>query len=298
MSAGRVLCVGSVNVDDVVECPEIPRPGETVLAGDSHLGFGGKGANQAAAAARFGAATAMVGAVGDDADGTAARDDLDGWGVDTTHVHVVAGARTGRAIVLLDGHGENAIVVVAGANGSLTADDVTAALGTLLPTSDDVVLVGAEIPPDCVEAAARAATAAGAWLVHNLAPARELVPGVSGARAVLVVNELEAVQVAGVDDLDAAWPALLERVGHVVVTRGGAGAEVRSADGDPAEAPASHVQVVDTTGAGDAFCGAFAAVLAYGGDVAEALRLAVAAGGVAVTGSGARGALAQRGDVA
>ena len=297
MSDGRVICVGSVNVDDVVECPEIPRPGETVLARDNHLGFGGKGANQAAAAARFGAATAMVGAVGDDPDGAAARDDLDGWGVDTTHVQVVAGERTGRAVVLLDGHGENAIVVVPGANASLTAADVTAALDTLRPTSDDVVLVGAEIPPPCVDAAARAATDSGAWLVHNLAPARELVPGVTGRRAVLVVNELEARQVAGVEGLDAAWPVLLGHVGHVVVTRGGAGAEARGGDGDPVRTPASRVDVVDTTGAGDAFCGAFAAVLAAGGGVAEALHLAVAAGGFAVTGAGARGALARRADV-
>lgn len=292
--AGRVLCVGSVSVDDVLRCVAIPRPGETVLARDSHLGFGGKGANQAAAAARFGAPTVMVGAVGDDPDGAAAREDLVGAGVDTAHVRVVEGVRTGRAVVLLDDGGENAIVVVGGANAALTAGDVDSALDAVRLSADDVVLVGAEIRPECVEAAARSATAAGAWLVHNLAPARELVPAVSGARAVLVVNELEAVQVAGVDTLDEAWDVLVNQVGHVVVTKGSAGAELRSAAADRVEVPPTTVEAVDTTGAGDAFCGAFAAVLATGDTLEDALRLAVAAGGVAVTGLGARGALARR----
>lgn len=294
MSGGRVICVGSVNVDDVVECGAIPRPGETVLARGSRLGFGGKGANQAAAAARFGVSTCMVGAVGTDPDGASARADLDGWGVDTAHLRAVDRHRTGRALVLLDEHGENAIAVVPGANAALTAGDVTAALGALELTAEDVVLVGAEIPPPCVDAAARAATAAGSWLVHNLAPARELLPAVTGPRAVLVVNELEAVQVAGTVSLDDAWDVLLEKVGHVVVTRGRRGAEARAARGDRVDAPAARVEVVDTTGAGDAFCGAFAAVLAAGGGMPDAVRLAVAAGGVAVTGAGARGALARR----
>lgn len=313
MRAGRVICVGSINVDDVIECGTLPRPGETVLARGNHLGFGGKGANQAAAAARFGAVTCMVGAVGDDPDGAAARDDLAGWGVDTAHVKIVAGRRTGRALVLLDDHGENAIAVVSGANADLTAGDVTAALDALEPTGDDVVLVGAEIPPPCVDAAARTATATGSWLLHNLAPARELLAAVTGPRAVLVVNEIEALQVAGVEavnaraDLDAVhafnafdavWDVLLGRVGHVVVTRGSRGAETRAAGGDRVEVPAARVEAVDTTGAGDAFCGAFAAVLAGGGGVADALRLAVAAGGVAVTAAGARGALARRDELA
>lgn len=289
----RVIVVGSVNVDRVIRCRTLPAAGETVIAQARTDGFGGKGGNQAAAAAQLGAETWLIAAVGDDAVGRDALDDIARYGVHVDRVRPIHGKATGEAIVVVDDHGENLIVVVPGANAALAAADVAADLAGLSLVADDVVLSSAEIGDDCVRAAATACASAGARLVYNLAPARPLADWACAPHVVLVVNEIESTQVSGAATAAQALVELAERVGAVVVTRGERGA--RLAQGrSRLDLPAPAVDAVDSTGAGDAFCGALAAELAVGCPLTDAVATATAAGSIAVTAAGARGALATR----
>jgi ribokinase len=289
---GRVLVVGSVNVDTVLHCDHLPAPGETVLAAAMSTGFGGKGANQAVAAARLGARVGLVAAVGDDDAGTAALADLAAEGVDTAGVVVVPGQPTGHATVLVDPAGENAIVVTPGANATLDAATVTDRLGRFHPLPADVVLVSGEVPAECAEAAARV----GVRTVYNLAPFRGLHDWLADVRPLVVLNETEAAQAAGTPRPADAAAHLAGLFGAVVVTRGAAGA-LLVAGTDVATVAARPVEPVDTTGAGDAFCGALAVGLAAGRPLRDAVAMAVRAGAIAVTGPGARGHLATAADL-
>ncbi|MFJ7912960.1 PfkB family carbohydrate kinase [Kitasatospora sp. NPDC096204] len=295
LPAGRVVVIGSVNTDRILRCPVLPSPGETVLATAAGRGFGGKGANQAVAAARMGAATHLVAKVGRDPEGEAARADLHGAQVETGAVLVHPDAPTGQAIVMVDPAGENSIVVVPGANAHLTPEEVTAALGRLRLLPVDVVLTSNEVPAECIRAVAAALPSEGAsggtrWL-HNTAPAGTLPQaGPTGRRPLVVANAVEARQLTGAADVTEAARALAEHAEGAVVTLGGEGALV-VVDGTPARLSAPTVRVVDTTGAGDVFCGALAAGLARGAGLTDAAATAVAAGAFAVTGLGARGAL-------
>ncbi|MFE6056916.1 PfkB family carbohydrate kinase [Kitasatospora sp. NPDC056446] len=295
LPVGRVVVIGSVNTDRILRCPVLPSPGETVLATAATQGFGGKGANQAVAAARMGAATHLVAKIGCDADGTAALADLHGAEVETGAVLTHPDAPTGQAIVMVDPSGENSIVVVPGANAHLTPDEVTAALARLHLLPVDVVLTSNEVPEECIRATAAALPAAGPsggtrWL-HNTAPAGALPDaGPAGRRPLVVANAVEARQLTGADDLAEAARALAAHAEGVVITLGGDGALV-AVDGGLRRLPAPAVRVVDTTGAGDVFCGALAAGLARGADLPAAAATAVAAGAFAVTALGARGAL-------
>ena len=291
--AGRVLVVGSVNLDTVLHCDHLPGPGETVLAEAMSSGFGGKGANQAVAAARLGARVTLVAAVGDDDAGAAALADLNTEGVDTGGVVVVPGEPTGRATVLVDPAGENAIVVTPGANAALTAATVTEQLARLAPGPRDVLLVSGEVPVECAEAAIRT----GVTAVYNLAPFRGLHDWLADLRPIVVVNETEAAQAAGTARPADAAAHLGALFGAVVVTRGAAGA-LLVAGSDVDSVAAVRVEPVDTTGAGDAFCGALASVLAAGRPLRAAVAAAVRAGTIAVTGPGARGRLATAADLA
>ncbi|MFJ2581994.1 ribokinase [Kitasatospora aureofaciens] len=300
---GRVVVIGSVNVDRILRCPMLPSPGETVLAMDATQGFGGKGANQAVAAARMGAATQLVAKVGADADGRAALADLRNADVDTGAVLTDPAAPTGQAIVMVDPDGENSIVVVPGANACLTAAEVTAALAAVRLLPRDVVLTSGEIPEECVRATAAALPAHGTRWVHNAAPAGTLPDTRStGRRPLVVVNAVEARQLTGTATVTEAAHALTNitdlpnptnlaaLTDGTVITLGGEGALV-VADGRVTRLPAPAVTVVDTTGAGDVFCGALAAELARDTPLPEAVAVAVAAGAFAVTALGARGAL-------
>jgi ribokinase len=286
-AAGRVLVVGSVNLDTILHCDHLPGPGETVLAATMSTGFGGKGANQAVAAARLGARVGLVAAIGDDDAGAAALADLAAEGVDTGGVVVVAGQPTGRATVLVDPAGENAIVVTPGANATLDAATVTERLSRFGPLAADVVLVSGEVPAACAEAAVRA----GVRAVYNLAPFRELHDWLADVRPLVVLNETEAAQAAGTPRPADAAAHLAGLFEAVVVTRGGAGALLVSGN-DVQIVAARRVEPVDTTGAGDAFCGALAVGLAAGLPLRDAVAAAVRAGTIAVTGPGARGRLA------
>ncbi|MFJ4097067.1 PfkB family carbohydrate kinase [Kitasatospora sp. NPDC089913] len=314
---GRVVAIGSVNIDRILRCPVLPAPGETVLAAGSAQGFGGKGANQAVAAAAMGAPTWLVARVGSDAEGRAALADLRAAGVATDAVRTDPDAPTGLAVVLVDPAGENSIVVVPGANAGLTGTEVAQALAGLALTSADTVLTSGEVPEECIRATASALPAGPRW-IHNAAPAGVL-PDWSGPglrRPLLVANAVEAAQLTGrsaattVDTADTAdttgdrrpdgtatTAAALAALGDgAVVTLGAAGALV-AAGGALHRVPAPEVAVVDTTGAGDVFCGALAARLAQGASLPEAAATAVAAGSFAVTALGARGALPRPADL-
>src|SRR3954468_12881243 len=253
----RLVVVGSLNLDSVSEVAALPRAGETVLALRSARGPGGKGANQAVSAARHGAAVAMVGCVGDDRDGAELLSALAAEAVDTNAVRVHPGSPTGAAHVIVAADGANCIVVAVGANAELTPADAESALANLGPS--DVVLIQLEIPIDAATAAARTAAAAGARVVLNPAPAQPLPDGLVGAVDVLVPNltELVALTGGGAGDVIAeASERALALAGDrsVVVTLGEHGALVVD-HGEQAAVPAPRVDAIDTTGAGDAFCG-------------------------------------------
>ena len=294
MSTGmsvRVVVVGSANMDLVATAPRLPAPGETVLGTDFTTVAGGKGANQAVAAARAGADCLLIGAVGDDPFGATLREGLGGAGVDAALVRTVAGP-SGVALIAVGGDGENQILVVPGANGALTGLDERdlAAIAAA-----DVLMAQLEVPVATVTAAARAARAAGVTVLLNAAPARQLPPDLLSTVDILVVNEGEARAVAGRahDVLDA----LLELVPRVVLTLGARGAAYADRDGTRITAPAPIVSTVDTTAAGDAFAGAFAVAWGEGRPVSEALRWACAAGAACVRTLGAAGSLPTRQEI-
>ncbi len=325
MTPGRVVVVGSVNVDLVVVASRLPGPGQTVTGGDVARHHGGKGGNQAVAAARLGADVAFVGAVGDDDFGVAARAALVTEGIDVTHL-LVAPRPTGVALIVVDEQAENLIAVAPGANAAPTPASVTAALLALAIGPGDVVLVSCEIPPEAIRAALAAARAAGATSVLNPAPADRLDPATIVLADVLTPNEGELALLAGgvtgrpgagadagaatadagaattdeqpaatagAADVEVLARRLLARdAGRaVVVTLGAAGALAVPADGQALAIPALHVVPVDTTGAGDAFNGALAAGLGAGLPLNAAARQAVAAAGLSTMRPGARGGM-------
>jgi ribokinase len=291
-----VLVVGSVNRDHVCRMQVLPRPGQTVLGGQASVGSGGKGGNQAVAASRLGAATALVACVGDDDDGRALLADLVAAGVDTGAVTVEA-APTGVAFVLVAADGENAIAVAPGANDLLGADRATEAVRRLL-APHGVLVVQAEIPESASEAAIQAAADLGCRPVVNLAPYRPMSPGLLALSHPLVVNESEAGGllgrvVRGAADAGSAAAELARRARSVVVTIGADGAVV--AEGARIEhLPAERVTAVDSTGAGDAFTGALAAGLAAGEPLVEAVRTGVRAGTYAAARPGAQASFPDR----
>lgn len=292
---GRVIVVGSVNVDLVMRLPRLPVPGETVLGGIAARHHGGKGANQAVAAVRAGAQVHFIGAVGAQ-DGRVSIDALAGEGVDVTHLRRTDGP-TGQAVVLVDENsGENQIAVAAGANARVTAGDVGGSLAALGPGRADVVVLSFELPAGPLREAAKLAAAAGARLVVNPAPAQTgYADLLTGAIATPNRHELSAL----VPETGAESPAragalalaLAQRTGApVIVTLGADGALLAS--GGTTEHFAGHrVQAVDTTGAGDTLTGVLAASLAQGNELRVCVRRAVAAAGIAVTTAGARAAM-------
>nr|WP_171169142.1 ribokinase [Streptomyces sp. I05A-00742] len=286
-----VLVIGSANADLTVRVDRRPGPGETVLGTDLVESSGGKGANQAAAAARLGARTALLAGVGDDAYGGLLLDAQRAAGVDTGHVRVVAGARTGTAMIVVGPDGDNTIVVSPGANALLSPEDVAAARPVVAASA--VVSLQLEIPPATVRAAAALAVDTGTRVVVNPSPVPpELDPSLLAAADPLVVNEHEARLLSGAGDGDpAAWARALRERGarSVVVTLGAAGALVLDATAaDPVAVPGIEVRAVDTTGAGDAFTGALAARLARGTTLADAARFAVRVAAASVTKPGAQ----------
>ena len=285
-----VVVVGSVNVDISLHVARLPGPGETVLALDSRTSPGGKGANQACAVARAGARSVLVGAVGDDAGGTMLVDQLGRRGVELDQLLRLPDVQSGGATVLVDDAGENCIVVTGGANAALTPGQVTAGLDAA--TDVGLVLTQGELSVACVEAAAAWASRSGVRFVQNLAPYRQVTPALLALCDPLVVNELEAAALAATlgeqpDGRDAVLALLAGHCRSLVITLGGDGAVYAAADGS-GHRPSERVEVVDTTGAGDAFVGAMAASLLTDDDLGRACAAGVAAGAVAVQHHGAQ----------
>ena len=271
--SAHVVVIGSINVDLVVAAGRLPEPGETVLGGRFSVHDGGKGANQAVAAARAGARVSMIGAVGTDAHAARSLAALEAEGIDVTRIRHVEGEETGVAIIAVGPRGENQIVVAPGANATLTLDDDDREL----IGSAQVLLTNHEVPAHATLDALRAATAAGVTAILNPAPARALPAEVLAMGPILTPNEHELIVAIGNDVTGAALDELQSRhAGPIIVTQGPAGALL--VDGERRErfegvlAP----QVVDTTGAGDAFCGVLAAWLAEGRSLGEAIEELVA----------------------
>jgi ribokinase len=287
----RVIVVGSLNIDLVAMVDRLPAPGETVTGGGFAQHHGGKGGNQAVAAARLGARTWFVGAVGADDHGTAARAALEAEGVDVSELRTLADHATGVALILVDARGENSIAVAGGANTALESGHVRESLERLGPGRGDVVLVGHEIPTVTATQALRYAKAVGATTVFNPAPATGVGPETLAHSDVLTPNAGEAAELAGHQgDPASLGRDLLARIAggrHVLITLGGRGAVLVGQDG-PTAIPAPEVAVVDTVGAGDTLNGALAAGLAAGLPVTEAARRAVVAASLAVARPGAR----------
>lgn len=295
--SGRVIVVGSINTDLIVRPPRFPLPGETLAGRSFTVSGGGKGANQAIAAARLGASVLFVGAVGEDAYGDDRLAALVTDGVDVRGVRRVSGESSGVAVILVDDGGNNSIVIIAGANGAISADLVDERLSGLA-TAGDVICCQLEIPIEGTLRALEIGRQVGATTVLNAAPgsedARQLLPLVD----VLVVNEIEVMQVAGLslpnttgNQFDRAVREL-QRYGatDVIVTLGEQGA-LAWRGGDSRAFAAETVEVVDTTGAGDAFVGALVALLADGWPLFDAIPVCVRAGTLAVTRSGAQPSL-------
>ncbi|WP_309104639.1 ribokinase [Microbacterium sp.] len=300
-----VVIVGSINQDVVAQVERIPGPGETVLASSLLRSGGGKGANQAVAARRAGdAAVAFIGAVGMDADGDALRAALMTDGIDVSGLSRVD-APTGTALISVDATAENSIVVVPGANAA--SETLTAEQRSVL-ASARILLTQLEIPIPLVEDAARTRPSR-TWHLMNAAPSAPFITAADTLLPmidVLLVNEHEALDITGADDLEVAVTALASRVRSLVVTLGRHGSLVLC-DGDRAQVPAFPADAVDTTGAGDTFCGMFAATIAASGrtpdsvDVAllaGAARAGAAAAALAVTRPGAQDAVPTAPEVA
>jgi ribokinase len=285
-----LLVLGSANRDYTVLVERHPAPGETVLGDSLRVATGGKGANQAVAAARAGASPVFLAAVGSDSVGTDILGELSARGVDVSHV-TLSQQPTGVALIAVARDGENTIVVAAGANATLHAS-ATAAAVAHLAAADTVLLCQLEIPAAVVSAAATALAAVGGRLILNLSPSQYVSPALLARADPLILNEVEAADLAGssIDspaDAETVARRLLATSRSVVITLGGDGVVVADSSG-VSHSPAEHVPVLDTTGAGDAFAGALAASLAAGHPLVDAVQAGMAAGAEAVQYLGAQ----------
>jgi len=290
----EIVVVGSLNMDLIVRAPRFPAPGETVIGTDFGTALGGKGANQAVAAARLGGNVGMVGMIGDDGYGKAHLQALSDEGIDVAFVGVTREAHTGVALIVVDDSGQNSIVVSPGANHVLSARDIRRAEPMLKQAS--MLVLQLEILQAPVREAIEIAWKAGVPVILNPAPAHKLGEDILSMVDYLILNETEAATMAGmeVNGIDDAHEAAMRLRGsgaeNVVVTMGARGAYVVG-DGASFHVPAFEVNPVDTTAAGDAFVGGFAVAVFSGMSLRDAARFASAAGALATTKFGAQPSL-------
>ncbi|MFD9005950.1 ribokinase [Streptomyces sp. NPDC059582] len=289
----HIVVLGSTNMDLVAYVEKAPQRGETVTGREFRTIPGGKGANQAVAAARAGATVSMIGAVGNDSFGTRLRSTLERSGVDTGTLRTTEGP-SGTAHIVVDDEGGNAIVVVPGANG--TVDRLTPGDEGVI-ASADALLLQLEIPLRTVLAGARTARAHGVRTILTPAPAQPLPPELLAATDLLVPNEHEAAALTGRTDPREAAAALLDQVPEVVVTLGAAGSLYAARGAEPLTVPAPRVTAVDSTGAGDTFVGALATALGEARPVREALVWAAAAAALSVQREGASASMPYRAEI-
>ncbi|WP_321791055.1 ribokinase [Caballeronia sp. J97] len=304
---GRVTVIGSLNMDLVARAPRLPRPGET-LAGHAFAQVpGGKGGNQAVAAARLGAQVAMIGCVGNDSNGATLRGSLEAEGIDCAALATSAGAPTGVALIVVDDASQNAIVIVAGSNAEVTPANIEAQ--DALIGQADVIVCQLETPPDTVRAALAAGRRLARTTILNPAPAaRKLPPDWFPLIDYLIPNELEAATLSGVaidtpDDARRAARALKAKgARNVIVTLGAQGVlalldGTEGAEGEGVHLPSPRVEAIDTTAAGDTFIGGFAAELARGAAALDAIAFGQRAAAIAVTREGAQPSIPHRSEI-
>ncbi|MEU1474918.1 ribokinase [Streptomyces sp. NPDC005760] len=289
----HIAVLGSTNMDLVTYVERAPRRGETVTGREFRTIPGGKGANQAIAAARAGATVSMIGAVGNDAFGTRLRSTLEHSGVTTDHLRTIEGP-SGTAHIVVDDEGGNAIVVVPGANGTV---DHLAPGDEGLIASADALLLQLEIPLAAVLAGARTARAHGVRTILTPAPVQPLPPELLATIDLLVPNEHEAATLTGRADPFGAGAALLDRVPRVVITLGEAGSLYLTRDAEPLVVPAPQVTAVDSTGAGDTYVGALAVALGEERPIREAMTWAAAAAALSVQREGASASMPYRSEI-
>jgi ribokinase len=299
-----ILIVGSLNMDLVAQMPSIPRPGETVIGGRFSTFPGGKGSNQAVAAARTGSHVAMVGKVGDDSFGNQMLQVCKDEGIDTRFIGIDPHDATGVALIIVDSQGQNSIAVASGANLALTADEVHQAMEQL--SGIDILVMPLEIPIETVKTAAKIASSRGVRVILNPAPAQELDEDLLHRVDVIIPNENEAERLTGLtihDEHDArkAGEMLIKLgVGSAIITLGSKGALIIEG---PQHAPACRyipafsVPATDTTAAGDAFVGALATGLGEGLTLYDAAVFANASAAISVTRLGAQPSLPRREEV-
>ena len=296
----RVLVIGSANTDLVIRTSRLPAPGETLLGGDFFTAQGGKGANQAVAAARAGAQVTFIARVGQDDFGAQTRSGLDREGIDTTCVSTDPHRPSGVAFILLDERGENSIVVASGANAALLPEHIDRARAAFQKA--DICLLQLETPLDTVLCAAALAARHDVPVILNPAPAAELPPAIWPHLFLITPNETEIHHLTGIvpdtlENAEKAARALIDRgVQQVVITLGARGALYVSPQ-NAMHIPAPSVQAVDTTAAGDAFNGALARAIAGGQPLPQAVRFACAAGALTVTQKGAQPAIPKEFDI-
>ncbi len=296
MAQSRVCVVGSINLDLVVQTPTLPTPGETIIGGPFATFGGGKGANQAVAAARAGAHTTLIGCVGSDTYGIGLRATLSN-DIDTSQIIERDGVASGVALIAVASDGQNTIIVSSGANATLSIPDIDRAQHAIAEA--DVLLLQLEVPLETSMHAATLARSAGTTVILNPAPAQALSEELLRLVDVLVPNETEAGILSGIEPSDwesaqlAAEHLLGRGVGTVIVTLGSRGALLVQHDGAE-RIPAFEVQAIDATAAGDAFVGALAVALAEGASPSAAARWGAAAGALAATQTGAQPSLPTR----
>ncbi|WP_250472314.1 ribokinase [Caballeronia sp. GAFFF1] len=301
---GRVVVVGSLNMDLVARAPRLPKPGETLAGSAFAQAPGGKGANQAVAAARLGAQVAMIGCVGSDANGATLRAGLEAEGIDCAALATSAQAPTGVALIIVDDASQNAIVIVAGSNAQVTPaviDEQEALLARA-----DVIVCQLETPPETVRAALAAGRRLARTTILNPAPAASTLPADWFALIdYLIPNELEAATLSGIaiatpDDARRAARVLKEKgARNVIITLGAQGVfALLGDDTDGQHLPSPKVEAIDTTAAGDTFIGGFAAELARGSAIADAIAFGQRAAALAVTREGAQPSIPRRSEIA
>ncbi|MBB4953111.1 ribokinase [Agrobacterium vitis] len=295
-----ITVFGSINMDLIATTTRLPKPGETVAGTGFTTAAGGKGANQALAARRAGAEVKMAGAVGKDDFADAAVALLKDGGADLSGVKTVA-APTGTALILVEADGENMIAVVPGANGTLTSADAAVAVKTM--TRADTLMLQLEVPASAVETALHEARAAHIRTIINIAPLTDEAERLGKMADIVIANETEFERLAGetamgTGEREAAMQRLHGETGQTLIVTLGADGVVALHDGKLYRAKGLTIEPVDTVGAGDTFCGYFAASLDAGLDFEDALRRAAIAGSLACLKPGAQPAIPTAGDVA
>ncbi len=296
----NVVVIGSYNTDLTIKTDRIPRPGETIIGGTFSEGGGGKGANQAVAAARAGACVSFIARVGNDALGKEGIDRLTAEGIDTRHIFYDNMIPTGVAFIVVDERGENSIVVASGANARLSINDVESMHKEI--TSAGVLLVQLESPLEAIHLAIKKAHDNGSVVILNPAPAQQLEPGLLLEIDIITPNKLEAEMMTGIKVTDEeSMVAIVNKffefgIKNVLITLGSKGV-FAGLPGIRELIPAYKMSSVDTTGAGDVFSGSLAAFLAEGMSIEKAARMAMASASISVTRAGAQNSAPRRSEI-